>query len=147
MGCLMRCGRVPPLTVYNAYFFMALTFGFTAWGLNLALLYVPLCNGKESCLTEYARDHRGRIVSVAAGLACGVGMACQFLGGLAGGYAPIDISINLPPLDVMHRSVAFWQLSLFICMGQHMVFKWATSHPVLTGNTSSMASATGGQLS
>jgi hypothetical protein len=73
--------------VYNAYFYMALTFGFTAWGLNLALLYVPLCNGEESSLAEYAQDHRGRIVSVASGLACGVGMAFQFLGGLAGGYA------------------------------------------------------------
>ncbi|EIE22246.1 fatty acid elongase 3-ketoacyl-CoA synthase 1 [Coccomyxa subellipsoidea C-169] len=98
---------VPPLTVYNAYFFMALTFGFTAWGLNLALLYVPLCNGKESCLTEYARDHRGRIVSVAAGLACGVGMACQFLGGLAGGYRVAEVVKMYPLLTVA------WGLLLF----------------------------------
>ena len=87
--------RVPPLTVYNAYFFMALSFGFTAWGLNLALLYVPLCNGEESSLAEYAQDHRGRIVSVAAGLACGVGMAFQFLGGLAGGCAAAALKKSL----------------------------------------------------
>ncbi|KAK9914973.1 hypothetical protein WJX75_003193 [Coccomyxa subellipsoidea] len=98
---------VPPLTVYNAYFYMALTFGFTAWGLNLALLYVPLCNGEESSLAEYAQDHRGRIVSVASGLACGVGMAFQFLGGLAGGYRVAEVVKMYPLLT------AAWGLLLF----------------------------------
>lgn len=77
--------RVPPLSVYNAYFFMALAFGFTAWGVNLSLLYQPLCNGEESSWSEYIRDNNGRIISIAAGLACALGMALQFLGGLAGG--------------------------------------------------------------
>ncbi|BDA43213.1 Ureide permease 1 [Coccomyxa sp. Obi] len=97
---------VPPLTVYNAYFFMALTFGFTAWGMNLSLLYQPLCS-EESSWSEYIRDNNGRIISIAAGLACGLGMALQFLGGLAGGYQVADVVKMYPLLTVV------WGLLLF----------------------------------
>lgn len=78
--------RVPPLTVYNAYFFLAMTFFSTAWGMNLGLLYRPLFDGEESSLAEYLQDHRGRLACLAAGVACGLGMALQFMGGLGAGW-------------------------------------------------------------
>ena len=76
---------MPPLTVYNAFFFMACTFFFTSWGFNLSLLYQPLLEGDESSLTEYCLDWHGRMASCGAGVACGFGMALQFMGGLGGG--------------------------------------------------------------
>ena len=71
--------------MYNAFFFMACTFFFTSWGSNLSLLYQPLLEGDESTLTEYCRDWHGRLASCGAGIACGLGMALQFMGGLGGG--------------------------------------------------------------
>ena len=82
---LLHACRTPPLTVYNAFFFMAVTFFFMAWGSNLALLYQPLAEGDESSAMEYFIDWKGRSASVAAGVACGLGMALQFMGGLGGG--------------------------------------------------------------
>lgn len=82
---LSHACRTPPLTVYNAFFFMAATFFFMAWGSNVALLYQPLAEGDESSAIEYFFDWKGRSASVAAGVACGLGMALQFMGGLGGG--------------------------------------------------------------
>ena len=77
--------RTPPLTVYNAFFFMTVSFFFLAWGWNLSLLYKPLLECEESSMLEYALDWHGRLASCTAGWACGVGMALQFMGGLGGG--------------------------------------------------------------
>ncbi len=82
----MYCSRrTPPLTVYNAFFFMTVSFFFLAWGWNLSLLYKPLLECEESSMLEYALDWHGRLASCTAGWACGVGMALQFMGGLGGG--------------------------------------------------------------
>lgn len=80
----MHC-RTPPLTVYNAFFFMVVTFFFVSWGWNMSLLYVPLMDNDESSVAEYFHDWSGRWASCTAGVACGLGMALQFMGGLGGG--------------------------------------------------------------
>ena len=79
------CPRVPPLTAYNAFFCFALTFWFTSLGANLSLLYRPLFDCEQSSVVEYLLDHRGRLASLGAGVAAGLGMALQFMGSLGGG--------------------------------------------------------------
>lgn len=83
------CGarRVPPLTAYNAFFLYALAFVFTGAGAGGALLYRPPFDCEPSSAVEYAFDNRGRLPSLAAGLAAGLGMALQFMGSLGGGCA------------------------------------------------------------
>ena len=60
---------------------------FTGAGAHAALLYRPLFDCEQSSLVEYAFDQRGRVPSIAAGLAAGLGMALQFMGSLGGGCA------------------------------------------------------------
>ena len=66
---------------------MGVSFFFTAWGANLSFLYKPLLEGDESSAREYFGDWNGRAAAAGAGVACGLGMAMQFMGGLGGGCA------------------------------------------------------------
>ncbi|KAL3702407.1 hypothetical protein R1sor_020429 [Riccia sorocarpa] len=98
---------VPHLSVYTTFFYFSTAFLLLAIGINVYFLYNPMMGLPKSSLTAYFKDWKGRHLAVLAGIVCGVGNACQFMGGQAAGYAAADAVQALPLVG------ALWGVLLF----------------------------------
>ncbi|KAL2649309.1 hypothetical protein R1flu_017437 [Riccia fluitans] len=87
---------VPHLSVYATFFYFSTAFFVLAISANVYFLYHPMMGLPKSSLVAYLRDWEGRHLAVLAGIVCGVGNVCQFMGGQAAGYAAADAVQALP---------------------------------------------------
>ncbi|KAG6546979.1 hypothetical protein Mapa_011595 [Marchantia paleacea] len=98
---------VPHLSVYATFFYFSTAFFIVAVSLNIFFLYNPVMGLPKSSLSAYLVDFKGRHLAVLAGLVCGFGNVCQFMGGQAAGYAAADAVQALPLVGTL------WGVLLF----------------------------------
>ncbi|BBM98651.1 hypothetical protein MPTK1_1g15150 [Marchantia polymorpha subsp. ruderalis] len=98
---------VPHLSVYATFFYFSTAFFIVAVSLNIFFLYNPVMGLPKSSLSAYVVDFKGRHLAVIAGLVCGFGNVCQFMGGQAAGYAAADAVQALPLVGTL------WGVLLF----------------------------------
>lgn len=96
---------VPHLSVYATFFYFSTAFFIVAVSLNIFFLYNPVMGLPKSSLSAYVVDFKGRHLAVIAGLVCGFGNVCQFMGGQAAGYAAAD-AVQVSALDLFTRSLS-----------------------------------------